>query len=89
MQPQTYTAKIGRNFRDVGTLSPKVLLRDVVNSNEEQFRDHCWVLKCPKLSRIIPKTNKKSIVIQFDAIPKQYYSGKLTLTDVSNIKIIA
>lgn len=37
-----FTAIITRNFRDVNTSSPKVLLLKV-QSDSELFRDHCWV----------------------------------------------
>lgn len=85
-----YTAKLSRNFRDVHTLSPKVLLRSVIDDSSAEFRDHCWVNKCAKLSRVIPRANKTSILIQFEADIKEYgiYETKATLTNIRNIKVL-
>ena len=39
-----YIAEISRNFRDVATGAPKVLLRSVIQEDDsEDFRDHAWV----------------------------------------------
>lgn len=88
------TAQISRNFRDVATGVPKVLLRSIVNENNEEFRDHAWVPMNKQLQQFfaksLPKNGKR--VIQFEADEKLYeYRGevfKKTLENVTNIKVL-
>lgn len=86
---KTYTAKISRNFRDINLTTPKVLLRNIVDDEEEEFRDHAWVNISKKLEEVIPRGNK-TVVIQFVATPKLYgaYQEKMTLTSIAKIKIL-
>ena len=84
---QQYTAIISRNFRDVGTMSPKLLLRDVTDSYGNLFRDHCWV-DLDALQHVVPNSNRYSAKISFQATPKPYYSGKHTLTSISQGKYL-
>ena len=83
-----YTAKLGLNTRDTQTLSPKILLRNILDDNNTEFRDHCWVDLKGSVLKVIPKTNRVEHTIQFEAEEKEYYKNK-TLTNINNIKIIA
>ena len=89
-----FTAKISRNFRDVATGCPKVLLRDVFDESGETFRDHCHVEISPALARTLKTMrSNKSFIIELDAEPLSYNyqnSGvfKQTLTAVSRVKVL-
>lgn len=61
-----FTAIITRNFRDVNTSSPKVLLLKV-QSDSELFRDHCWVTISDALREFVPRKNHIKTKICFDA----------------------
>lgn len=88
-----FTAKISRNFRDVATGVPKVLLRSIQTATED-YRDHAWVELNPTLKKFfetkLPKNGKR--VIEFEAEEKVYtYRGeviKKTLENVKNIKVL-
>jgi len=80
-----FRADIQRQFRDVATGQPKVLLTNITNEKGE-FRDHCWVIITEEIRHLIPHKCGIKRQIQFDAIPKTYYSGKSTLCD---IKVVA
>ena len=83
-----YTAKLGLNTRDTNTLSPKILLRGIVDENDTEFRDHCWVPLKGAITKVVPTTHRVEYIIQFEADEKEYYKNK-TLTNISKIKIIA
>lgn len=80
-----YKADIQRQFRDVRTGEPKVLLTNILSELGE-FRDHCWVIITKEIEHLIPRKCGIKRPIQFNATPKVYYSGKSTL---SNIKVVA
>lgn len=88
------TAQISRNFRDVATGVPKVLLRSIIDENDNEFRDHAWVQLNQELRTFfrtkLPKNGKR--VIQFEADEKLYeYRGevfKKTLENIKNIKVL-
>jgi len=82
-----YYATISRNFRDVATGDPKVLLRSINNELNEEFRDHCWV-SSNALNDVIPYKNHQHLRISFEADEKQYYSGKVTLKNITNVSIV-
>ena len=82
-----YTAKLGLNTRDTQTLSPKILLRGIVDENDTEFRDHCWIDLKGAVLKVVPKTNRVEYIIQFEADEKEYYKNK-TLTNLKNIKIL-
>ena len=82
-----YTAKLGLNTRDTQTLSPKILLRGIVDENDTEFRDHCWIDLKGAVLKVVPKTNRVEYDIQFEADEKEYYKNK-TLTNLKNIKIL-
>ena len=82
-----YTAKLGLNTRDVTTLSPKILLRGIVDVNDTEFRDHAWVPLKGAIVKAVPSTNRVEHIIQFEADEVDYYKGK-TLGNIRNIKII-
>ena len=86
-----YIAQISRNFRDVATGAPKVLLRNVLQEDEEDFRDHAWVELSAELKEFfkqeLPKNGKR--VISFRAKEKVYkYRGELVKRTLSNVKNI-
>ena len=90
-----YVAEISRNFRDIATGTPKVLLRSIVQDDDsEDFRDHAWVELSAELreffKRELPKNGKR--VISFRAKEKVYtYRGELvkrTLKNVKNITVL-
>jgi len=64
-------AIITRNFRDVDTTSPKVLLTNILNDDGSLFRDHCWVEITREVEGLIPRSNKGRL-IRFSAKFKQY-----------------
>lgn len=79
----TVTAIIHRNFRDTKTMYPKVLLTDI----EGFDRDHCWINQ-ELVEQFIPRGNKTKLKLRFECEEKQYYSGKITLTAITNIRIV-
>lgn len=82
-----FTAIITRNFRDVNTSSPKVLLLKV-QSDSELFRDHCWVTISNALREFVPRKNHIKTKICFDAKVKEYQTlgpVKQTLISLKNI----
>lgn len=90
-----YTAQISRNFRDISTGAPKVLLRSIVQEDDsEDFRDHAWVELTEDLKQFfkqeLPKNGKR--IISFRAKEKVYkYRGELvkkTLSSVKNINVL-
>ena len=84
-----YLATIGLNKRDVQTLSPKVVLRGVINQDtNEQFRDHCWVSITSAVNAAIPTSNREEYVIEFEAEEREYYKGQKALINLQNIAIV-
>lgn len=83
-----YTAKIQRQYRDVKTGSPKVLLTDIVCDTTGSFRDHCWVPLNHDLAGFIPRKCGVKLAIEFNAEPKEYYAGKLTLNNIKDIQLL-
>lgn len=84
-----YTARIGRQFRDIHGISPKVCLVDIVDEEGNQFRDHCWVPKCRRMETVIPKGNKY-VEITFTAKVREYVSStgnKPGLQQIRNVTI--
>ena len=89
-----FKATITRNYRDVDTCSPKILLLNVTEDGKE-FRDHCWVILIDELDKFVPYKNKQKLRIQFNAKAKKYVdhenvgaSRKSTLHKIHDIKII-
>lgn len=88
-----YTASISRNFRDVATGTPKVLLRGI-QDNDEDFRDHGWIplnKELDKFFNVHLRGNGKR-VISFYA-EEAFYSdrngdSKVTLKNVQRIKLL-
>jgi hypothetical protein len=83
-----FTAIITRNFRDVNTSSPKVLLLQVQNDSAI-FRDHCWVTISDTIKDFVPKKNHIKTKICFDAKVKEYQTYgpvKQTLISIKNIR---
>lgn len=86
-----YTATITRNFRDVRTTTPKVLLLNIIDENGQLFRDHCWVTITDLLEKFIPLKNHIKKKIMFDAKIKNYQttgSKNQTLISFKNICLI-
>mgnify|MGYP003592553866 FL=1 len=83
-----YTAKLGLNTRDTNTLSPMILLRGIVDQNDTEFRDHCWIPLKGAITKVVPTTNRVEYIIQFEADEKEYYKNR-TLDNIKNIRIIA
>lgn len=86
-----YTATIIRNFRDLRTTTPKVLLLNIVDENGQLFRDHCWVTITELLEKFIPLKNHIKKKIMFDAKIKNYQTigpEKQTLTSFKDICLL-
>lgn len=86
-----YTATIIRNFRDVKTTTPKVLLLNITDKNGQLFRDHCWVTINELIEKYIPIKNNIKKIIKFDAIIKEYQTNgpkKQTLISFKDICLI-
>lgn len=86
-----YTAYITRNFRDVRTTTPKVLLLNIIDENGQLFREHCWVTINELLKKFIPSKNIIKKTIMFDAKIKDYQTRgpqKQTLTSFKDICLI-
>ncbi len=83
-----YIAKISRQFRDVKTGSPKVLLTDVICDETEGFRDHCWVTLTEDLDRLVPSKCGIKRAIEFNAEPREYCTGKLTLSNIKDVQLL-
>ena len=86
-----YTAIIGRNFRDMSG-SPKVLLREVLDTDGNVFRNHCWVDLTADIKKILPKNNRHK-TIQFTAKVKEYKDHmtgnvKNTLSRINSIATV-
>jgi hypothetical protein len=84
-----YTATITRNFRDINTLSPKVLMLNIREAGKP-FRDHAWVNITPELEKFIPYKNTQKLRLAFEAKPKTYKTygpEKITLQSIRNIEI--
>jgi hypothetical protein len=84
----SYTATISRQYRDVKTGSPKVLLTNIVCNDTEGFRDHCWVTLTKELAKTVPSRCGIKALIEFEAEPKEYYTGKLTLNNIKDIQLL-
>lgn len=90
-----YTAIISRNFRDIHTMSPKVLLRNIQTTDNTVFRDHCWVDINDNIKRILPRGgNNSAYLIRFKAEPKNYCNSKtnqhdkISLDKLTNIVVL-
>ena len=89
-----YTAKISRNFRDVATGAPKVLLRDIFDNNGELFRDHAHVEITPAIQKTLNcMRSNRSFIVELEAEEKEYnYQNsntiKRTLTNVTRVKVL-
>lgn len=89
-----YTAKISRNFRDVATGAPKVLLRDIFDAQGELFRDHAHIEITPAVQKVLNcMRSNKSFKVELDAEEKTYdyqNSGtiKRTLTNITRVKVL-
>ncbi len=82
-----YEAKLGRNFRDVNTINPLVLL-SCVTKNGKPFREgdsHCYVsIVNSGIEQYIPKRSNKPISIRFTAKEVPYRKG----VTLSAIKVL-
>lgn len=80
-----FTAFLQRQFRDVKTSIPKVLLTNITFEGGTLFRDHCWVELTDELLDFVPRKCGLKLMVTFDAQQMTYYSGKTTLQDIKNI----
>ena len=89
-----YTANISRNFRDVATAAPKVLLRGIQDDEDEDFRDHGWVPLNKELDRFfnthLRGNGKRVITFYAEEAPYLDRNGKhkVTLKNVQRIKLL-
>lgn len=88
---KTYIAMLTRARKDINTACPTVLLSGII-SDDEEFRDHCWVKESKALRKLFINTTK-SIIIEFRAKEKQYdYRNtgviKKTLESITDIKVL-
>jgi len=74
MEKKEYTAYLCATLRDVYSCSPRVLLKQVTDTDGKLFRDHVWVAYDKRLERIRPTDTKKDIKIKFKAYEKKYPS---------------
>ena len=64
-----YKAKIHRNTRGIGTISPLVLLTNVRDNNNKLIRDHCYV-SLKNIERFIPQESWYGLIkFEGDLIP--------------------
>ena len=86
-----YTATISRNFREIHT-SPKVLLRNIVNEDGVEFRDHLWIPITKIIKEILPKTgDNRSYRVEFSAKECTYQTDgpvKKRLKQIRNAEIL-
>ena len=89
-----FTAKLHpSNRRDVNTGAPKVLLTGV-QTEDTEYRDHCWVEITPALARAMKTMRpQKAFLIEFDATEKSYpcrhqVETKRTLASITRIKVL-
>lgn len=91
-------AKISKNFRDIKTTSPKVLLRIDKVQSDNFDRDHTFVPINKELRRVLQKIKgNASVLIEFEADEISYKdhrksiqgidASKLTLTNIRNVQI--
>ena len=79
-----------RNYRDIHTISPKILLLDIRNDDGTEFRDHCWI-NASEVELFIPKTNRYKSTIYFTAASKTYQTRgpeKITLVGFKDITVV-
>jgi hypothetical protein len=84
------TATIHRNFRDIHTTTPKVLLTSLCEDGKE-LRDHCWVTITNRIEKFIPKKNTQSIDIRFTGKLETYQTigdEKITVKALRSIEKI-
>jgi len=83
----------GRNYRDIETLSPKILMINVKTEDGEEIREHCWVKITDELKQFIPRTNLSEIEIKFNAKVYTYIdkrgNKKVSLSKLKDIKIVS
>jgi hypothetical protein len=94
-----FTAKISRNRRQISPSQSMILLRDI-QSDEEDFRDHCWIEESKSLVKLLStnplfrrNSGNGSAIIQFEAEERLYYYNtgevfKKTLSNVKNIRVL-
>jgi len=56
----------GRNFRDVQSGTPRVLLTNVMHKGQV-FRDHMWLEITPEIRKVLPTSNTAVVNISFEA----------------------
>ena len=87
---KTYKATLVRKFKDRDSLSPKILLTDVVDTKKDKlFRDHCWVNDNPRFNGLLD--DKDSVEITFTAKVYSYTgsNGKnKSLKQIRNVNIV-
>ncbi len=90
LKQEFYTAELlPKNFRDVDSCNPRVLLTNIINQSGGIFRNHCWIsiennIQIKKLLRTI----NKEVLIKFLAKEYFYTDNKKTLIRIKNIEII-
>ena len=67
----TLTAMLTGNKRGIGTLSPLVLLINIMDNNTLD-RSHCWVKLTPDIQSIMPKGHHKPRKVSIEAEPIEY-----------------
>lgn len=81
----------GRNFRDIATGCPKLLLTNIVNlADNTEVRDHTWAKLNEELEKFVPHHNKHKLTITFKADLVTYNTrgtDKVTLVNLREIKI--
>ena len=86
-----FTAIIGRNTRTFHASSTKILIKNIVDEEGNEFRCHCWVELTDYIKSKLARSNKW-YHCTFEAQLQKYFNrdtnelDKLTLTDVKNIK---
>lgn len=84
-----FIAKLHHNFQGVHRIDKKVLLTSIHNIDEDlPFRDHAWVPITEALEALIPKSNRSSRIVTFQADIKPYPhdSTKYRLHRVREVK---
>jgi hypothetical protein len=82
----------GRNFRDIHSGCPKVLVTQITHKGE-LFRDHSWIEITKELENSLPYDNHRTVHISFEGDLRGYKNHstgemKTTITNIKNIRRI-
>lgn len=85
-----FIAKLHHNFRNVNRLDRMVLLTAIIDDEDTEFRDHAWIPLTKSVEALVPKSNRRCVLITFTADVQNYAYDhcKQRLTNIKNIKLL-